>query len=222
MPTKTDLEKTSNYKFTGTGLSKKEIKWAYKRFKSYSKSYHIVLLSDLQLLEELVFRETLHERTKLALKQYTDEKAKISKEKIADVVPISIFRVLDENQNHMLVLKEKLGFFLDKKQKDPFQYINLLKKKAAIHREENKGDYTIPCPSCSEPIMLIFRTKFYDAINHPFFKGKFLTNKYLWKLYKEFGKITKLDVAKVLLGENVNSVDYVDFIEKKLYSDISK
>lgn len=61
-------------------------------------------------------------------------------------------------------------------------------------------------------VLLKIRTDKYDAIKHPFFRDRILTNEHLLKIYKE-GKITKEDVAKVLGTSN----DYVDFILDKYY-----
>jgi hypothetical protein len=52
----------------------------------------------------------------------------------------------------------------------------------------------------------------WEAQKHPFFKDRILANPHLMHMFKE-GKITKHDVAKVLM----TSLDYVDWLIKKVY-----
>lgn len=216
-----DLEKQkTQYEFQGTGLLTSEKKWALARFENYKASYHIESLSDLQLLEELVFREALQERykkkiAKLAKPARKRKKTQDDKDKpkvTTEVVPKYVINALDENLDKILIIKEKLGLFEEKKGEDPFQYIQRLKKKFKKHREENQGSRTIICPHCSKMVMLKIRTKAWEALKHPFFKDRWLANKYLWKLYKE-GKITKEDMAEVLHCPT----DYVDWLDEKIY-----
>ena len=122
-------------------------------------------------------------------------------------------RALDENLNLMLTIREKLGLFTKEEKSDPYEYLQALEKKFEKHREENAGDYSIPCPYCSKMIFLMFKVKDYEAKKHPFFKGKFLTCDYIWKLYKE-GKLTKEDLANIYQ----TSLDYIDWLESHIYN----
>ncbi len=200
------------YKFTGSGLTTSEKRLAKKRFEDYKNFYHVEHLSDLQLLEELCFRESLQERTKKVI-------AKVAKSKTVEkenLIPTHILNSLNENLERILILKEKLGLFEDKKGNDPFKHIQTLKKKFKIWMSENQGSRTLICPHCSKMVLLKIRTESWEAQKHPFFVDRILANKHLWKLYKE-EKITNEDVGKVL-GV---SPDYVIWLGDKILQDPS-
>jgi len=202
----------TQYKFKGNGLSVPERNLAKKRFDNYRERYHIDNLSDLQLLEELVFAESLQERTKLKI-------GKLGKNKETnepEVTPVNLQKLLSDNLEIILILKEKLGLFEIKKDDDAYKKFKILDKKFKKWLKENQGSRTFPCPHCSKIIMLKIKTDSWDTLKHPFFKDKILTNEHLWDMYKE-GKITKLDLAKSLLGKQVESTDYIDWLEEHIY-----
>lgn len=201
------------YKFQGIGLEPTEKKLAKKLFADYRKNYTIDFLSDLQLLEELVYRETLQTRYKTKIEDISKSKTVKGK----NIIPKSILKELDENLDKILLLKEKLGLFSDNNQKDPYEYLKQLEEKAKIHRQEHAGDYSMPCPYCSKMVYFMWKVKDYEAKKHPFFKGKFLTNDYLWELYKR-GRLTAEDLAKVFQ----TSVDYIAWLAKRIYRDSDK
>ena len=203
------MEESKNTDFKGIGLTKGEKNKAKKRCEEYKQRYHIESLSDIQLLEQLVFREILQERTKKQVRKVTKAKKKVEENAISPY----LLKVLNENEERILILKEKLGLFEEKKGEDPFKYIQRLKKKFKKWREENQGSRTLICPHCSKMVILKIRTKAWEALKHPFFKDRILANKHLWDLHRK-GKITKEDIAKVLGC----SPDYVEWLEEKIYS----
>jgi len=198
------------YKFQGAGLSSAERKRAKRKFDKYCKIYNYEKINDLELLESLVFHEILILRIKNKIEDLTKSKTVTD----AEVVPKIWLERLNDIETQTLTLREKLGLFEDKKAKDPYQIFEEVDKKFEKHREENQADYTAPCPFCQKLIFFIFKVKNYDLNKHPFFKGKFLTNDYLWKLYKTDKKITKEDLAKIY----DTRVRYIDFLEKRFYS----
>lgn len=199
--------KTEIYKFKGTGLTTPERHWAENRFNEYKSCYHISSLSDLQLLEELCFREALQERYKGLMAKFAESKEVKDK----NLAPTHIVKALDENLEQILILKEKLGLFEEKKKgEDPYKYIQQLKKKFNVWKEENQGSRSLICPHCSQMIMLKIRTEAWKAQKHPFFKDKILGNKYLINLYQK-GKISKEDVSNIL----GTSPDFVDWLIDK-------
>ena len=193
--------------FSGAGLTHNEKRRAERKFKKYKEIYHIESLSDLQLLESLVYRETLQERTKKQIEK------DVNKEGVLKPASSRLMRIVNDNEEHILILKEKLGLFEDKKINDPFKHIQTLKKKFKKWREENQGSRTLICPHCSKMVILKIRTKAWEALKHPFFKDRILANVHLWKLFKE-GKITRDDIAKVLGC----SSDYINWLEEKIYN----
>jgi hypothetical protein len=197
------------YEFQGEGLQPEELKPAKKSFNEYKQRYHIDSLSDLHLLEELVYKEALLQRIKRQISTATNNK----RLKDENYVPTHLHQVEDEMIETIVMLKEKLGLFRENNNQDPFQYIQILKKKFNKWMEENQGSRTFPCPHCMQMVMLKIRTDIWEAQKHSFFKDKILANEKLWKLYKE-GKITKLDMAEVLGTSDA----YVDWLEKKIYS----
>ena len=58
----TENKENSKYKFQGTGLSVAERNFAKKAFNKYLSTYSNPSYSELQLLEELVYRESLDDR----------------------------------------------------------------------------------------------------------------------------------------------------------------
>jgi len=200
------MARKSKYSFSGTGLSKEDKAVAKKLFNDYRKNYNIDSLSDLQLLEELVYRESRQDSLK---KQIAEFEAGNTKSK-----PRGIETDLDENLQQIIILKDKLGLFEDKSKESPYEYLEELEEKFKKHREQNAGDYSCPCPFCKKMIFFMFKVKNYKAKKHPFYKGKFLTNEYLWKLYKE-GRLTAKDLAEVFQ----TSIDYIKWLDKNLYKD---
>jgi len=205
-------ENIGQYKFKGTGLNTSERNLARKRFNKYRTRYHIDNLSDLQLLEELVFAESLQERIKAKIGKLGKNKAT----GLPEVAPAHLQKLLSDNLEIILILKDKLGLFETKKDDDNYKKFKTLGKKFKIWLKENQGSRSFPCPHCQKEVMLKIKTDAWDALKHPFFEDRILANKHLWKLYKE-GKIAKLDVAKVLLGEEVESTDYIDWLEEHIY-----
>ena len=195
------------HKFLGTGLNAKEKHWAEKRFEQYKQFHHVESLSDLYLLEELVYRETIQERTK----QEIENLSKSGTEEKKKSIPHYMQDTLDSNLDKIMEIKTKLGLFDEKKDDDsPYKYIQELKKKFNVWLDENQGSRTLICPWCSKVIMLKIKTDIWEAQRHNFFKDRILCNEHLVLLYKE-NKITKEDVAKIL-GVSDNYVTWL--IEK--------
>ena len=202
--------------FKGIGFTRNEKRRAEQKFKKYKEIYHIESLSDLQLLESLIYREILQERTREQIKNDVKKKSKKDNGEIEsdELRPLSVrlMKVLNENEEHILILKEKLGLFEDKKVKDPFKHIQILKKKFKIWRENNQGSRTLICPFCSKMLMLKIRTKAWEVQKHPFFRDRILASPHLVKLFMD-KKITKEDVARILGC----SSDYINWLIEKWY-----
>jgi hypothetical protein len=201
--------KNIKYKFQGKGLSTAEKKIAKKRFDKYLKSYPgIDNLSDFQLLENLIFREIIQEKYKEKIGFLTKNKAVED----AQIIPKHLMTSLNENEEQILILKEKLGLFKEKNIDDPYKQHELLEKKFEIYRKEHPEEFKTTCPFCSEVFFLNIRTDKYTESKLKLYKNKVLCNEHLWKCYKE-GKITKDDMASILN----TSPDYVDWLEEKIY-----
>lgn len=204
-------KKKRKYDFQGIGLSGNDKRRARKKFDNYRQSMHVENVSDLQLLEELVFRETYQDRWKQKVADI--QKLNDKNPEAKDIIPYKTLEELDKNLTQIFNLKEKLGFFEDKKKDDPFKWINILKKKFEVWRQENQASRKLTCPFCGEIFFLMIRTDKYEAKKFPFFRDKILANKYLWKCYKE-EKITKTDISKIL----GTSTDYIDFLEREIFN----
>lgn len=204
-----------HYRFRGVGLSKEESKRANKLFNEYKANYNIDNFSDLQLLEELVYRETKQDSYKRKLGELNK---KLSEKSTTEtIVPKAILTSFNDNLGQILILKEKLGLFEEKKEKDEFKAFQVLEKKFGIWKENHIEERKVTCPFCSQIFFLNIRTDKYKESNLKLFKNKVLCNKHLWKCYKE-GKITKEDFAQIL---NV-SPDHIDWLEEKIYNKPSK
>jgi len=206
-----------SYKFQGIGLNRIEKNKGKKKFEQYQHQYHITSLADLELLEDLVFREMLQIRYKQKIEDLEDDIKKASpkgttNQNKGQIAPKSLTYALDTNLERILTLRDKLGMYEDKKQNDPFTYIQILKKKFELWKKEvGQASRSFPCPFCEKMIILNIRTDIYDAKKHPFFRDKTLYNQKLWEVYKK-GKITKQEIADIL---NVHT-DYVDWLKKKI------
>ena len=204
-----------HYKFKGVGLSLEEKKSANKRFNEYKANYHIDNYSDVQLLEDLVYRETKQDSYKQKLEDINKELTKEGS--VTNLIPKAILSAFDSNLEQILILKEKLGLFAEKKDEDEFKAFQILEKKFDVWKENHIEERKVTCPFCSQIFFLNIRTDKYKESNLKLFKNKVLCNEHLWKCYKE-GKITKEDFALIL---NV-SVQQIDWLEEKIYDKPSK
>ena len=200
----------SEYKFIGDGLESTEKRLASVRFKEYVKNYNISSYSDLQLLEELVYRETLQSRTKKSI----NDKQKIAIAENKEVtIPTYLIDSMDTSTETILILKERLGILKDVKDVDEgFKYIQKLKEKFKIWAKENQ-DRTFTCPHCSNMVLLYMKPDAWDTMKHPFFESKVLGNKELWDAYKSGKPLTKEKVAKIL----GTSEKFIDWLEQHIY-----
>ncbi len=203
----TENKDNLKYKFQGTGLSVSERNSAKKAFNKYLSTYPNPSYSDLQLLEELVYRETIHERYKRKI----DELNKNEKLKSENIIPKYLLEFLNDNLEQQITIKDKLGLFKEKTE-DEYKALQILEKKFEIWEQSHIEERKVTCPFCSEIFFLHIRTDKYKESSLKLFKNKVLCNEHLWKIYKE-KKITKEEFAEIL---NV-SPDYIDFLEKKIY-----
>ena len=194
------------YKLDVSQFPKSQKKWADKQFKEYLNDNELDSTSDLQLLEELVYREALQNETKAKIFKLQENQT--VKEK--NLIPRDLTSFLDENLKYILELKDKLGLFTEKTNQDAFKYMESLQKKFKKYLLENQASRTYCCPHCSQMILAIQTMEGWEAKRHPYFSDKYLLNPAVWKLYEQ-GKITKEESAQIL-GV---SPDYIDFIQKK-------
>ena len=201
----------NRYIYKGLGLGTKERNAGRKKFDEYQAVYsHLHKLSDLQLLEHLVFLELLDERFK-------NQIATISNNKTAQksgIIPASVLKAISDNADQILNLKEKLGLFSDKKTLDAFEKFQDIMKKFDVYRKKNQLDFKCTCPFCTKIFFLKRRTKEYESFKSPFFKdgSKILNNEPLMKLYFA-DKLTKEEVSSVL----GTSPDFIDWLDDKFY-----
>jgi DNA-directed RNA polymerase subunit RPC12/RpoP len=197
----------------GLWISREEADEALEQYNKYVKSRNIVEVSDLTLLKNLVFYEMQLKRVARAI---NEEYRKVKAEgKTADV-PSYELKTINSINEQIIELKKVLGLAEEQKGADPFIYIEQLKKKFKVWRENNQGSRTLVCPHCSQMVMLKIRTESWEALKHPFFKDKILCNDWAWELYKT-KVITSLDLAKILLGKDCKSDLFVQWLEKKIY-----
>jgi DNA-directed RNA polymerase subunit RPC12/RpoP len=213
------MSKNKNYKFDSTGLATKEKKIGLSLFKKYQEKYHIENISDLSILNELVFREIIQLRIKSKIEIY---KKSITTEN-NPLISSADMRALDDNLTQIISLKEKLGLLKEKVGDDPFTYIQQLKEKFKIWLSENQATRHIKCPHCSLNILLKIKTEAWEAQKHPFFKDQILWNERLVRLYLE-KKITKNDVAEILGTSDFYTDDIVEkfWTKNPQYNEIKK
>ncbi len=186
---------------TASFIDKKEKNKAFILIGKYLKDYTIETISDKNTLKTLIYYEIILVRLQDMLNEAHNAKQAANLKLIDEMN-----RVVDK----VIQLKETLGLVRDENKADSFKSLELLKTKFAKYREENQGTRTMNCAYCGQMILLKIRTDKWDAVKHPFFKDRILTNKHLMHLYQT-GKLTKEDVAKVL----ESSTDYIDWIIDK-------
>jgi len=201
------------YKYAGKGLTTKERNAGKKTFEELLKIYpHIYKLSDLQLLEHLVFLEALDSRYKEKVGQLS-RNATI---KDSGVIPVNIQKQISLNTDEILKLKEKLGLFEEKDKLDAYQKIDDIKKKFKKWEAEHLLERKVTCPFCCEPFVLHFRTEKYKAVKNTFYKNKILANPALWEAYK-LKEITKERYAKII----GTSEDFIDWLGIHVFNEKS-
>jgi len=211
------MAKKEKYVFKGTGLTTKERRWAKSRFDDYQDNYYIDNFSDNQLLEELVFFETLQKRYKETIEKISKSSVN-SEDKEPITIPPKILDALKDNLNQILSLKKQLGL-LNQEDVDESKAEKQKMKKFRKWCDENQLSREVKCPHCSKMILLKMRTEKYDVHGHSFFWDKYFLNKPAFKLFFE-NKITKLELAKIMLGEDTTIADYIDWILNKLEDNI--
>lgn len=202
---------SKEYRYQGLGLTTKERNAGKRRFENYQKTYpHLHKLSDLQLLEHLVFLEILDERYKNRIGELSKNKTL----KDVGIIPSGLLKDLNDNSAEIVGLKEKLGLFADKEKLSPFQDFEDLKKKFKVYRDNHPLEFKTTCPWCAKIYFMKRRTKDFEPHISPFFDGggKILHNRPLMELYHK-GKLTKEEVSLVL----GTSADYVIWLEEKFY-----
>jgi hypothetical protein len=201
------------YKYQGLGLTTKERNAGKKRFQEYCKIYpHIYKLSDLQLLEHLVFLEALDNR----YKKKVGVLSRNTTVKDSGMIPINTQKQISLNTEEIIKLKDKLGLFEEKEKLDAYQKINDIKKKFKKWEAEHILERKVTCPFCCEPFVLHFRTEKYKVAKNTFFKNKILANPELWDAYKK-GEINKQRYAKII----GTSEDFIDWLGINVFNEKS-
>jgi DNA-directed RNA polymerase subunit RPC12/RpoP len=184
---------TKDYKYCGIGLEGIPFRTAHLKFENYRDHYHLTQYSDLQLLEDLVYREYLMDECKKKIAKAEEKYKKEDKEATA---PKYLVDGMDSNLEQIMAIKERLGMFSDKT-KDGYDEIQTLKEKFKIWMEENQASRYLKCPHCSKSIMLKIKTDAWEAQKHPMFKDNTLYNKKLVELFIA-GRLTAKEVAEIL------------------------
>lgn len=198
------------YQFRGAGLTDDEKRWGKQRFTEYRENYpHLHKMSDLLVLEDLIYQEALHERLKEKISEVTQKE--LIEEKSG--FPTHLQENVKNSIELQFKLKEKLGLFEEKDKLDAFRDFEQVKEDFKDYRRKNPHLFKTTCPKCSFIYFLKRRTDCYEPIESPWFKDKVLCNPELWEAYR-CGEITKERTAKIL-GV---SVDYIDWLADKIFN----
>lgn len=190
---------------------RKEQNLARNLLKKYVDDYTIETIADKNTLKQLVYFEVIQYR----LQEVTNAAHNEHK-----AVPLKYLDSLHKNSNQIINLKQTLGITHEKDNKGSmYDNIQNVMKKFAIHRRENIGERSHVCGKCGTVLRLLVRSDKYDCNIHPFFKGRFLTNKHLLELYKN-NTITKDDVCKILEVSSDYLDWYIDKIEKTVETQV--
>jgi hypothetical protein len=195
--------------FIGTGLNETEKNWGRDRFKEYRISYpHLNAQGNLQLLNELVWKECIQERLKGQI-------GALSTGGKVETPPKLLQEASDAGLKVIIELKDKLGMFEEQKQTDAFKHFQELEEKVAEYRRKHPHSFAAVCPKCAFDFYMKRRTECYKEFVSPFVDDKIVQNTPLHKLYKA-GKITKEECADVL-GVSPKDIDWLD---KHVYGNV--
>lgn len=202
--------KKSQFELEGNWLNDEEAKEANKIYESYLKANHFDSVNDKELLKRLVFAIINSKRIEKELtSKYLAGKEDPKRMKVST----HLNKAYNDSLSQIMDIQKQLGIIGDKDKQNPLKHIFKLMKKFKKWKEENQDGRTVVCPFCKKLFFLNIRTDKYEAMKHPYFHGKILGNKNLWKLYKQ-GKIDKKELAEVLN----TSVFYIDWLEEKIYN----
>lgn len=199
-------ENKEDLKQKWSGLESWEVSAANKLYKSYKEHYHIEQLSDLQVLKDLVWLEIVQERLKKDSLQISEATKK------ANIIPVQTLEAIDSIQDKILVLKQKIGLFEEKKTDSFLNFWDILKKKINKRANEYRASFQFRCPSCGKFALLVRKVEDYNVVDFKMFKGTVLYNEELFNLVYD-KKITLKDVA------NIWGQPLTDYVEK-MYNDI--
>ena len=206
-------KKEIGFKPKFSGLTTKEKRWGAVRFRDYTSNYpHLHKMSQLLMLEELVFTEALHEKIKEKIAQISELK-KENEDSVDSLLPKNIQDALRESNDAQLRLKERLNLFEDKSKLDAYRSLEDLKSDFQEYRRRNPNSFKVTCPSCSFIFFLKRRTTSYHEIDSPWFRDKILCNAPLWDAYK-CKEISKKRIAAIL----GTSEDYIDWLKEKIFA----
>ena len=206
-------KKDTAFKPKFSGLTTKEKRWGAVRFRDYTSNYpHLHKMSQLLMLEELVFTEALHEKIKEKIAQISELK-KENKDSVDSLLPKNIQEALRESNDAQLRLKERLNLFEDKTKLDAYRSFEDLKSDFQEYRRRNPNSFKVTCPSCSFIFFLKRKTECYNEIDSPWFRDKVLCNEPLWDAYK-CKEISKKRIAAIL----GTSEDYIDWLAEKIFA----
>lgn len=203
------MDENLKYEFKGEGLERREKEHGKEMFDDYVLHYHISSYSDMQMLEELIYRELMQTRLKKKIEKL---EAKYKKEDKEYSTPKHIIETMNENFEQVLSIKEKLGMLENKDGVDTFEQFKILEAKFKVWCEQNQGSRTFTCPHCSKSVILYVKPDTWEAQGHKHFRDRILCNDHLVKLYKD-KKITAEDVA-LILG---TSSKYTTWLIQKWY-----
>jgi len=192
----------------------KEKKKARILLKKYLNDYDIETISDRNTLKQLIYFEVVQMRLEEAANRLQENLKAAPLNQISTAAsPSRYLDALHKNSNQILTLKQTLGISKAKQEKvGLFDTLAGLMRKFNNWRKENTSERSIPCKYCGKMLHFKIRIDKYDVSKHPFFKGRFLTNKYLIDNLDKTITIDREFIAKVLEV----SPDYIDFILEHL------
>lgn len=185
-------------------VSSDEKQKANELLEKYLHDYTIESVSDINTLKQLIFLEILDMRLRKGLNDFYTQ---------SEATPKEMLQNLHQNNDKIILLKEKLGITRDKKDKeitDGYAFLRKLMEKHKIWLSENQGSRHVTCGHCGKQTMLKIRMEAWEAQKHPWFKDRVLGNPRLVDLFKE-GKITQKDLAAIFEV----SPDYVTWLVSK-------
>jgi hypothetical protein len=150
-----------------------EQKSAEEKFRNYLQNNIIESENDIDVLRSLIYNEVYEQRLQKQINEVTSPDPDNPDKKL--FFSDKLTSQLTDIQDQKLSLKTKLGIGVEEKNKNELTGLQLLKKRFNQYINQNKNEFTIVAPD-GTILLLRRRVKDFDAMEHPFFAGRWLFN----------------------------------------------
>jgi len=164
-------------------------------YSKYLESYEFDNVSDFSTLGDLVVNEIQKKRIETSIGAYYEKQR--NKENAKSFVPDKLLKTKQELENHILILKKRLGIDREDIKQDDLTALQTLQQRFEKYIQENKHEFTTACSKCGNLLLLRQRVKDFDVLQHPWFIGRWFFNYEILTDVK-YGKLSKEDAWRYM------------------------